>query len=131
MPAGVVCLSAAHPAFAMDAHFERAVGTVGRTRIGIVAEAILRAKFPVDTVEHLTEFAGSVREISCASGRIRNGFERMFSSRVAASLVFHDAHDDRIKEGVSAKSGPPRGLKVSTAGRFSCIGYEYNHTTAA
>src|SRR5882762_7826697 len=119
MPAGVVCLSAAHPAFAMDAHFERAVGSVGRTWIGIIAQAVLRAKFPVDAVEHFTEFADGVREISRAPGRIRDGLERMLSGRVAASLVFHDAHDDRINEGVSA------------AGRFSCIGYEYNHTAAA
>ena len=91
----------------------------------------MRAKFPVDAVEHFTEFAGGVREISRAPGRIRNGLERMLSGRIAASLVFHHPHDDRVNEGVSAKSGPPRGLKVSTAGRFSCIGYEHNHTTAA
>src|SRR6266481_8497839 len=131
MPAGVVRLSTAYPAFAMDAHFERAVGAVGRTWIGIEAQAVLRAKFPVDAVEHFTEFTDCVRKISRAPGRIRDGLERMLSGRVAASLVFHDAHDDRVKEGVSAKSGPPRGLKVRAAGRFSCIGYEHNHTAAA
>src|SRR6266566_9614158 len=107
MPASVVCLSAAHPAFAMDAYFERAVGAVGRTWIGIVAQAVLRAKFPVDPIEHFTEYADGVREISRGPGRIRNGLERMLSGRVAASLVFHDAHDDRVNEGVCVKSGPP------------------------
>src|SRR5258707_15022830 len=105
MPASVVCLSAAHPAFATDAHFERAVGAVGRTWIGIVAQAGLRAKFPVDAVEHFSEFAGGVREISRGPGRIRNGLERMLSSSIAASLVFPDGHGARGNEGVSANDG--------------------------
>src|SRR5258708_143954 len=38
VPAGVVCLSAAHLAFAFDAHFERAAGTRGGPRIGLVSQ---------------------------------------------------------------------------------------------
>jgi len=50
MAAGVVCFSAADPTFAMDAHFERAVGAVGRPWIGIEAQAVLGAEFAVDAV---------------------------------------------------------------------------------
>src|SRR6266852_8282926 len=85
MPAGVVCLPAAHLAFAFDAHFERAVGTVRGARIGIVAQAILRAELPVYAVEHFTEFADCVREISRAARRIRNRLERVLSRRIAAT----------------------------------------------
>src|ERR1700681_411600 len=87
MATGVVCLAAAHLAFAFNVHFERAVGSVGRARVGIVAEAVLRAKFPVNAIEHFAEFTDGVREISGAAGRIRNSFERVLAGRVAASLI--------------------------------------------
>src|SRR5258708_40130791 len=118
MAAGVVCLSAAHLTFAMDAHFERAVGAVGRPRIWIVAQAILGAEFAVDAVKHFTEFAGRIWEISRAARGIRNGLEGMLSRGVAAALVFHHSNHDRVEKRVGSKCSPPPGLKVGTAVRF-------------
>src|SRR5882762_11927216 len=87
MAASVVCLSAADPTFAMDAHFERAVGAVGRPRIGVEAQAVLGAEVAVDAVKHGAEFSGRIRKISGAACGIRDGLEGMLSGGVAAALV--------------------------------------------
>src|SRR5712675_2524102 len=50
-----VFLAATHLAFAFHTHFERAVDSVGRARVGIVTQAVLRSKLAVDTVEHISE----------------------------------------------------------------------------
>jgi len=66
--AGEVLLAAAHLAFAFHTYFERAVGSVGRARVGILAQAVLRSKLAVDAVEHISELADRIREISRATG---------------------------------------------------------------
>src|SRR5947209_2946887 len=47
---GVVRLAVAHPAVAFDAHLEVAVGPSGRTRVGVIAQAILGPEFPVNAI---------------------------------------------------------------------------------
>src|SRR3979490_1511298 len=79
-------LAASPPSIAFHAHLERRGGSLGRARVGIVAQTVLRSKLPVDTVEHVSELACGVREISRATGRIRDYFQSVLSGSVAAAL---------------------------------------------
>src|SRR4029077_5691919 len=90
-------------------------------------EAVLRPEFPVDEVEHVAELADVVREIDRSSGGIGNGFKSVLAGRVASAFRFYCPHDDGVKESIGAKSGAPRGLKISPAGRLSCVRDQHYH----
>jgi S1-C subfamily serine protease len=55
----------------LHADFERSKGSGGWSGIGIVGNAILRAKFPVDQVKHIAELCDGAREIDRAGDALR------------------------------------------------------------
>src|SRR5436305_2439250 len=98
-----------------DFHFKRTIGVSGAARVGIISEAVLRAQLFIDAVKNFVKFLRAIGKKHCATGRVGNGFEGVFTGGVAAILVFYRAHDYGVKQNSGASFVSAGGIKIGEA----------------
>src|SRR5438445_13846489 len=83
-PAAIVRLPVAHLVVSFHSHLNRTIGPLGRPRLRIVSQAVLRAKLAVDAIEYGVELRNLVRVIHGSAGGIGNGFQRVPGGSLSA-----------------------------------------------
>src|SRR5262249_30244973 len=85
-PAGVVRFARANDVIPCYPHLNFSMAPSRRSRMGIVAEPVLRAKFPVNLIEHGPQLTQGVGKIYGSARAVRNGLQCMFARGIPAAF---------------------------------------------
>src|SRR5260370_19476817 len=96
--AGEIRLAVADLVFPCNFDFDAAIRVGGTARIGIVAQAVLRAQLAIDAIEDGIELLRGIWKEHRAAHGVGDGFQGMLAGGVAAAFVFKRANHDGVKE---------------------------------
>src|SRR5712691_1812465 len=128
--AGEIRLAVADLVFPGDFDFDAAVSVRRPARIGVVAQAVLRAQLAIDAVEDGVELLRGVGKKHRPAHGVGDGFKGMLASGVAAAFVFYRANHDGVEERAGTHRFLARGVEVAAAGGFTGVRHQNDDAAA-